>query len=326
MTSLDPVDRLLLDEAPARLSTVAVFDAPALVEPLIARGGELRVFCDDIRDAALVPAALLVEHPDELGGAGLAIGRLPKSLGALDEIAVSTLGRDDMLFLAGGRDKHMNKSMNAVLAKYFTAVNASLGRQKSRVLRAWGPAGDSESQWPKLKHHAAAGVAVAAHGATFSGTKLDPGTRLLLSVLAVEGTDVLDFGCGNGAISVWLAQRGKHVTGVDVSWSAVAGTQIAAAESNVEVEAYWADGTAELPAESFDAIVTNPPFHRGTAKDSDATLTLFDDASRLLRRGGELWCVYNSHLPWRKELNRRLGRTRLVAQDPHYTVACCIKQ
>lgn len=323
MNAPDPVDRILLDEAPESLSTVAVFDAPALVEPLATRTGDIRVFCDDIRDAQLVPEEFLVDHPDELGGAALAIGRLPKSLGALDEIAVSSLGRDDVLFLAGGRDKHMNKSMNSVLAKYFTAVNASLGRQKSRVLRAWGPQVEVESDWPKLKHHDELGLTVAAHGATFGGTKIDPGTKLLLEVLDVDGTAVLDFGCGSGSISCWLAQRGKQVTGVDVSWSAVAATQIAASENDVDVDAFWADGTGDLPEASFDAIVTNPPFHRGTAKDSDATLALFDDARRLLRPGGQLWCVYNSHLPWRKELNVRLGRTRVVAQNPHYTVACC---
>ncbi len=318
--ALDPVDALLLDEAPAHLSTVAVFDAPALVGPLLERGAEVRVFCDDLRDARLVPAELLADHPDELGGAACAMARLPKSLGALDEIAASALGRDDVLFLGGGRVKHMNHSMNSVLAKYFTAVNASLGRQKSRVLRAWGPAEGAHSDWPKIKRHDDLGITVAAHGATFGGTKIDPGTRLLLQHLAVDGADVLDFGCGDGSIAVSLAKRGHRVTGVDVSWAGVAATQIAAAESGLDVDARWADGTSSLADGSFDAIVTNPPFHRGTAKDSDATLALFDDARRLLRPGGTLWCVYNSHLPWRKELNNRLGRTRVVAQDPHYTV------
>ena len=40
----------------------------------------------------------------------------------------------------------------------------------------------------------------------------------------------------------------------------------------------------------------------------------------MLRPGGQLWCVFNSHLPYRKELNTRLGRTQVAAQDPHFTV------
>ncbi len=320
MIAPDPVDRLLLDEAPPAPESVAIVDAPALVGPVLARTDEVRVFCDDLRDAALVPQALLVGHPDELGGAQLALARLPKSLAALDEIAVSVLGRDDLLLLAGGRVKHMHRSMNEVLAKYFTAVNASLGRQKSRVLRAWGPVEGATSDWPKRRHHEDLGFTVCAHGATFAGTKIDAGTRLLLQHLAPDGADVLDFGCGNGSIAVHLARHGHRVTAVDVSWAAVAATQIAAAENDVDVDAVWADGTSGLPGGAFDAIVTNPPFHRGVAKESDATIALFDDAARLLRPGGELWCVFNSHLPWRRELGDRLGPTRVVAQDPRYTV------
>lgn len=322
MIEMDPVDNIILEEVPDEVSTVAIWDAPALVEPMAARTGDIRVFCDDLRDAMEVPEEFLAEHPDELGGAALALARLPKSLGALDEMAVSSLGRDDILFLGGGRDKHMNRSMNSVLEKYFTVVNASLGKQKSRVLRGYGPFEEVENEWPKLKTHDDYGFTIAAHGHTFGSTKIDPGTRLLFEVLdQLDGDDILDFGCGNGSISLWLAARGKQVMGIDVSWSAVAATQIGAAESDLEVETAWADGTVELPEGNFDAIVTNPPFHRGTAKDSDATLALFDDARRLLRPGGQLWCVYNSHLPWRKELNMRLGRTRVVAQNPQYTVA-----
>lgn len=325
MPHLDPVDALLLDECPTSAESVAVFDAPALVEPLGERFGDVRVFCDDLRDARLVDEKLLVDHPDEMGGAQLAVARLPKSLAALDEIAVSSLGRDDVLLLAGGRVKHMSHSMNSVLAKYFTAVNASRGRQKSRVLRAWGPLADVTGDWPKIRKHPDYQLTLAAHGATFSGTKIDLGTKLLLDQLRLSGSDVLDFGCGNGSIALWLARRSNRVSAVDVSWAAVAATQIGATEMNVTVDTIWADGTAGFADGSFDAIVTNPPFHRGTAKDSAATLALFDDARRLLRPGGELWCVYNSHLPWRKELNMRLGRTRVVAQNPHYTVAVSVR-
>ena len=47
---------------------------------------------------------------------------------------------------------------------------------------------------------------------------------------------------------------------------------------------------------------------------------MFTDAARVLRPGGQLWCVFNSHLPWRRELEARLGRTVLVSQDPRFTV------
>ena len=119
---------------------------------------------------------------------------------------------------------------------------------------------------------------------------------------------------------MWLAKEGMRVQARDVSWSSVAATAVAAEVNGVEVDATWGVGLADYDDHSVDAIVTNPPFHDGWAKDSTDTLAMFDDARRVLRPGGQLWCVFNSHLPWRKELNVRLGRTQVSAQDPRYTV------
>lgn len=46
----------------------------------------------------------------------------------------------------------------------------------------------------------------------------DPNTGALLSALEpLDGKTVLDLGCGAGILSAWLAQRGAHVTAIDVS-------------------------------------------------------------------------------------------------------------
>lgn len=324
----DAVDDLIWDEAPKQAGAVAVIDAPELVADALTLADDVRVFCDDWRDASTVDPALLVEHPADLNGVDLALARLPKSLAALDEQAASVQGAPDVTFVGGARIKHMNHSMNEVLNKHFAAVAASLGRRKSRVLNAWGPE-QRESDWPKVRVlEELGGLSVAAHGYTFGGTKLDPGTRLLLEALegkgrtpGLEATNVLDFGCGNGSIAMALASAGLNVWARDVSWSAVAGTSVAAQINELDVDVTWGDGLAGYEDNSFDAIVTNPPFHQGIAKDSADTLAMFDEAARVLRPGGQLWCVYNSHLPYRRELNVRLGRTQVAAQDPRYTVA-----
>lgn len=321
----DAVDDLIWDEAPERAEAVAILDAPALVDDALTLTGDVRVFCDDWRDASLVDPDLLVDDPADLAGVDVALARLPKSLAALDEQAASVQGAPDVTFVGGARIKHMFHTMNEVLGKHFAAVSASRGRSKARVLRAWGPE-NRESDWPKVRMHDDLGFAVAAHGHTFGGTKIDPGTRLLLSALAGEGSvdgvepgDVLDWGCGNGTISMWLARRGCAVLARDVSWSGVAATGIAAEVNQVRVDATWGVGLDGYEDNSLDAIVTNPPFHQGVAKDSCDTISMFDDAARVLRPGGQLWCVFNSHLPYRKELNVRLGQTRIAAQNPHYT-------
>lgn len=316
---LHPVDPLILDESPPAAAAIAVINAPGLAEAACERSDDVRVFCDDIRDAQQVRRDLLVAHPSELGGVRLAWGHLPKSLAALDEHCCWIQGDTELTFLSGARIRHMNRSMNEVLGRHFTAVNASLGRAKCRVLRAWGPNG-LENPWPKLRRRDEVGLVLAAHGDTFDGNRVDAGTRLLLEHLKPEGDTALDLGCGNGIIAATLAKAGLTTSAVDVSWAAVEATRATAEANGLKVAVSWADGLAGYADASFDVIATNPPFHQGIAKESEPTLAMFDDAARVLRPGGQLWCVFNSHLPWRRELVSRVGKTEVVAQNRHFTL------
>ena len=323
---MHPVDPLILDESPERAEAIAVIDAPGLVTAARERSGDVRVWCDDLRDAqavAEIDPGLLVAHPGELRGVTLAWGHLPKSLAALDEQCASVQGASDVLFLSGARVKHMNRSMNQVLARHFTAVNASLGRSKCRVLRGWGP-NQLTSEWPKNRRHADLDLVLVAHGATFNGNRIDDGTRLLLDHLQPEGRRALDLGCGNGVIAAFLARHGLETTATDVSWSAVTATRATAEANGLDIEVRWADGLSDFPAHSFDVIAANPPFQQGHAKESGRTLRMFDQIARVLRPGGQFWCVFNSHLPWRRELAERVGRTRVVAQDRSYQLTFTI--
>lgn len=322
---MDPIDQLLRDEAPPGARAVALLDAPGLVEFATGLTEDVRVWCDDWRDAQRVPAPMRV-GPEALAGVDLALGRLPKSLDALEQQVVA-LGKDPGLtYLGGARIKHLNRSMNETLGRHFTEVSASLGVRKCRVLRATGPREEGATRpWPRTRVDEGVGLTLAAHGATFSGTRVDRGTRLLLEHLDVQGTDVLDLGCGNGVIAAVLARDGRRVQARDVSWAAVEATRETARANGLEVAVGWGDGLEGCAAASVDAIVTNPPFHQGFAKESADTLAMFSGARRVLRPGGELWCVFNSHLPWRRELERRVGRTVLVAQDRHFTVTRTVR-
>ncbi|GAB2484221.1 hypothetical protein GCM10027030_18100 [Luteococcus sediminum] len=345
MLETDPVDLLIADESTdvtegARARRLVLLDAPALVERARETADEVVLWCDDLRERQEVPEELLADSLQEaLTGADLVWMRLPKGLGGLDEYAelIANHADRDVRVVAGSRVKHMTLSMNEVLLTHFGSVNASLGRQKSRVLHARLPY-DSEPSWPRSKTHADLGVELWAHGNTFAAAKVDPGTRMLVdnigkvgklvggspSEAAVEGgaLQVLDLGCGNGVLATLLARRFRtaHVMASDVAWSAVEATRLTAKANDVRVDVLWRDGLGEFADDSLDILVTNPPFHVGHAKESGPALEMFADAARVLRKGGELWCVYNSHLPWRARLNELVGQTTIIAQNPKYTL------
>jgi 16S rRNA (guanine1207-N2)-methyltransferase len=323
---------------------VAVIDDPsgALVSSVATALAPRSVtfYCDNLRaeravaayaesaGSAIVAATGL--DADLLADVDLVALHLPQSLAALDEIAeaIARHAAPGVRLVAGGRVKHMTPAMNRVLRRHFDSVRGSLGARKSRALLAEGPRpAEAASNYPLREWDEDLQLLVCAHGGAFAGSSIDVGTRLLIGCfdrLPAAARHVVDLGCGTGVLAVAVARQGPEaeVLAVDDSWSAVR-SALATAEANGLADRIRVDrreGLEGLPDQSLDLVVCNPPFHRGPAKDSAPAYAMFADAGRALRPGGELWVVYNSHLPYRTEL-RRIGHTEIVAQDPRFTVS-----
>ena len=164
--------------------------------------------------------------------------------------------------------------------------------------------------------------------ATSGGTTLDRGTRLLLRALRNEqpiSGRALDLGCGSGIVAAVLAGLGWDVLGCDASSAAVASTRLTVEANGFSIASWRADG---IPSEltELDLVACNPPFHRGAAKDSSAAFAMVADAGRALRLGGELWLVFNSHLPYLPVAREQVGPTRVVVRDSSYVVTCSTKR
>ena len=339
--TLDPVSALMLDEAGPLSGRVLVVDdvEARLTHAAQAAGAEVLTWCDDVRDLDLVPPANRLPGAPPAGWRpDVVLLRLPTSLSALEDYAehLARLLAPGGRLVAGGRTKHMTPTQNDVLRRHFAEVRASLGRQKSRVLEATGPT-PGPRRWPARRHHPEVGVTAIAHGHVFNTNRLDDGTHLLLRTLARSAgepvTDprasrgvALDVGSGSGIIAAWLAQRGWSTTATDVSYSAAHSTRLTARANGVRVATRRADMLTGVRSHSVDLLVSNPPFHVGAAKDSTPTLRMIRDASRVLRPGGELWLVFNAHLPYLAALRLYVGVTTIEAQDRHYIVARALKE
>ena len=308
------------DVAPRAVAASVGSDAPTVTG---ASGTSAGAWSQHDLDASLVTGARVV------------LLQLPRSLDALDEVAslVAAHAHPDVVVVAGGRVKHMTPAMNDVLARSFGDVRASLARQKSRVLHARSPRRGVVVDWPRSARHDGLGLTVVAHGAAFAGATVDIGTRALLAVLpaALPGArDVVDLGCGTGVLAaeVALARPEVRVTATDQSAAAVASARATAAASRVgeRVDVVRADAADALPAASADLVLLNPPFHVGAAVHTGLAERLFVAASRVLRPGGELWCVWNSHLGYRPALERVVGPTRQVSRTPKFTVTASVRR
>ncbi len=266
-------------------------------------------------------------------GAEVLLMALPRGLDVLAEQvhALASSATPGAVLYAGGRVKHMNLSMNQVLSAHFDKLDVSLARQKSRVLTARGirqnlPA----SGFPATARHEAAGIGftLRAGAATFGAARLDPGTRLLLENLPDLAGEpkLLDLACGNGSIGIFAALRYPQlrIDASDHSASAVASTLAGAQANGVHerITAIQDDGLSRLPDASAELITLNPPFHIGNTVTAAIAFKLIDEAARVLTDGGRLICVFNSHLRYRAELERRIGPTTQLARDKTFTVTC----
>jgi 16S rRNA (guanine1207-N2)-methyltransferase len=347
LVAVDATDRLLLDEAAGALAVdpdrvVVVDDSHGALTlgAVVLHGavdvrvhqdllvGELALAANAERTGQTGSYRSLPLTPELVRGARVVLAKAPKSLDALRELAeVVAAGADPAVTLyVGGRLKHMTRAMNDVLGDCFTDVSATLARQKSRVLVARGPRPVTPS-FPRCREHTDLGVTLCAHGAAFAGAKVDRGTRALLAALpqaAPDATSAVDLGCGTGLLAVALATARPELTvlATDQSAAAVASAEATLAANGLtgRVQVRRDDAAASIPDGSMDLVVCNPPFHLGVAVHTGAAERLFAAAARVLRPGGEFWCVYNSHLPHRDTLRRLVGPTRQVSRDPVFTV------
>ncbi len=353
--AVDASDRLILDEAAADVAAAGTGEVVtigdhygALTLGAIALHGatQVRVHQDPLTgELALARNAAASGLEDQfenlelgeglLAGARVVLMQLPRSLSALDEYAgaISRYAASDVVVVGGGRLKHMSIAMNEVLGRHFGDVRASLGRQKSRVIFAREPAAappGGASAWPQREFHDDLGLWIAAHGPVFAGTKLDIGTRYLLTFLREMKPDAVtavDLGCGSGVLASALAvaRPGLAILATDESSAAVASTRATADANELSITVSRDDALSGQPDGCADLVLLNPPFHAGSTVHPGVALKLFDEAARVLKPGGELWTVFNSHLTYRPALTRAVGETRQAGRNAKFTVTVSTK-
>ncbi|RQP11792.1 MAG: methyltransferase domain-containing protein [Microbacteriaceae bacterium] len=275
----------------------------------------------------------------------LVLVRLPRSLDRLDAIArsIAHVAGPDVVVLATGRLKHMTPTQNEVLARAFGRVDVTHARAKSRILVAREPRADVTPPTPSVARlelrpggggngSRREGASPAEHPAievvavpgVFAGASLDIGTRALLDTFdALPPFErAIDLACGTGIVAVELARRNpdSRILATDVSEIAVESARLTAAANGVRINARQDDGLSGEPDASADLVVLNPPFHAGAAVTTEIAHRLFADAARVLRPGGELRVVWNSHLAYRPVLERVVGPTRQLSRTPKFTV------
>ena len=161
----------------------------------------------------------------------------------------------------------------------------------------------------------------------FSRTELDRGTEVLLNALPETLCgDVLDMGCGYGAIGVAVGARwgGCRVTMTDVNARACGLAEENAKQNGVSARVLQSDGYEALGEERFDWILQNPPIRAGKV----VIYGMFAQAARRLNVGGSLWLVIRKQQgapSAHKYLSTLFADVSIIEKEAGYWIFRCMR-
>ena len=190
----------------------------------------------------------------------------------------------------------------------------------------WDIPGIAPSTWHKGSIQMPSGpIEIYSLPGIFSYDRLDEGTQLLLaSIPDLRGMDVLDLGCGYGAIGLEAARAGaKNVDMLDVNLLAVC-----AANKNISIleitnsRALPSDVISATPDKKYNLILSNPPFHTGRDTDYQVAHAFIQQSCQALAPAGQVYFVANRFIRYEKIMQSYFLSVVEIAQSPRYHVLC----
>lgn len=166
------------------------------------------------------------------------------------------------------------------------------------------------------------------HDGVFSKDGVDPYSLLLLECVSGyhPSGDVLDLGCGYGAIGIILSACFEKVNlfQSEINQAAVELTRLNARQNRVASRVICSDGYENIHY-NFDFVVLNPPIHAGKA----TVYTLFRQTKAHLNNGGQFFMVmHKKHGAQRAidELKNIFATVQIIYKKKGVHVVRCLNE
>ncbi len=321
--------------AAARTMALSGIEGPSIVVRHAALPGSLKGAMNTTSGVATASASLVtIRIPTDRIGVQLAVAE-----------AFRMLKVGGVCLLAGGNDEGA-KPAAKLLQSVFGAATVEAQHSGHRMVRAVkrhdepGDLAIFALPWLDLELFQAVPVAFGPSGGAalafnqftrpgmFSWEHLDEATVLLADVMNINrGDRVLDLGCGAGALGVVASMRsGVPAVLVDADADAVRGAQRTARDAGVsDVRVLASDVASAVEGETFDVVVSNPPFHVGKGIDLTVPRAFIDDAWHALAPGGRLYIVANRTLPYERLIDGRFGEVRVAHDGRRFKVLGAVR-
>ena len=259
----------------------------------------------------------------------LVIMKLPHNTCLLEEqlLILRKVVAEGSVVIAADMAKNIHTSTLELFERCLGKTRTSLATKKARLIFTTVdkslPA--IAFAYPRtIEHH---GLKLVNYTGVFSRQKIDIGTRFFLEYLPdlyQHKGDVIDLGCGNGALGLFLAKRNNQIrlTFVDESFMAVQAAKESWLANKLDDRAKFVvnDCLTGFAPDSADVVICNPPFHQGNTVGDHIAWRMFQQSHGVLRMGGELRIIGNRHLGYHAKLKRLFGRCTTVASNSKFVV------
>ena len=142
-------------------------------------------------------------------------------------------------------------------------------------------------------------------------------------VVTLSDNTILDLGSGNGILS-YEAHRQKPdavVHLVDDSFLAIESSKINI--NSKKTFFHYQDDLKQFEDNSFDLVLSNPPFHFEHEINLEISLGLFGEVKRCLKKNGSFQLVTSNHLNLKTQLHKFFHMVKVIDQNKKFIVYKC---
>ncbi|UJF18842.1 methyltransferase [Vibrio sp. SS-MA-C1-2] len=241
---------------------------------------------------------------------------------------------DGTIVVTAGKAKDIHTSTLKLFERYLGKTTTSLAKKKSRLIFTTVDKSTSQPlpkplSWSVDEYH----ITLTNHANVYSGESLDLGARFILPHLPKgdKYKHIIDLGCGNGVLTIRLAQLNPSakITSIDESYMAITSAtencQLNVPD-NHNIDLKVNNCLDDFDLNSADMVICNPPFHQQNTITDHIAWQMFNDAYQVLEPNGKLMVIGNSHLKYHEKLNRLFGNCSKVASNKKFVIYQSEKQ
>ncbi|MGB0868386.1 MAG: class I SAM-dependent methyltransferase [Flavobacteriales bacterium] len=217
--------------------------------------------------------------------------------------------------------KYFTKGILDKANLFFEEVEQSLAWKKSRLVILKQP--KSQAPPSKLKSIEFNSKTYKQYPGVFSSSHIDYATQFLTKYINVKPDElnVLDLASGNGVLAHFCQESNPEaqLTLIDDFHLAVESSKMNTKNANY----ICSDSLDSVEDQSFDLIVSNPPFHFEHENNIDITLNLMKNVSRCLKPKGRFLFVANNHLNYKTHLVNWFTHVYIVNKNEKFIILEC---